>query len=271
MKLRSFIFIVSVLPIVLNAQNLIKNGDAEAGLESWEKNQVEVVTENQHSGKYCFKTLTTDVINTELIPVDATKIYKISGCFKSAGDKKINLVLGLMPLDVNKKQIHCSAVNALSGSEAELAEACKAEDTVLRVKDASTWVIKNRNNHVAFETDNSGAFNDLPNSKVTSPIVKVEQKGTVWEVALEKACGNAYPANTPVRIQRDGGTFMYPIVSMDFQSPEWKEFTAQVKGLAKSGYSSNQFWAGTKYVKVIILSLNGGMVYFDDVKFEEVK
>ncbi|NCU32444.1 MAG: hypothetical protein EOM23_05835 [Candidatus Moranbacteria bacterium] len=249
----------------------MKNGDAEADIANWTKGQVQVTAENPHSGKNCFKTLSTSIVSSELIPVDTTKTYKISGWFKSADDKKTNLYLGLMPLDADKKHIQCVFVNALPGSETELAEPCKAEDTVLKVKDASKWVIKNKYNHVAFETDNSGAFKDLPNSKITSSIVKVEQNGTVWDLTLEKPCGKAYPANTPVRIQRDGATYMYPVVNANFQSPEWKEITGQVKGLGKSGTSGLQFWPGTKYVKVIILALNGGMFYFDDVKFEEVE
>ena len=271
MKFKSFIFAASVFPIVLNAQNLLKNGDAESELDNWTKGQVQALTENPHSGKSCFKTLSSSIASSELIPVDTTKTYKISGCFKSADDKKTNLYLGLMPLDADKKHIQCFFVNASAGSESELAEPCKAEDSVLKVKDASKWTVKDKYNRVAFETDNSGAYKDLPNSKISSSIVKVEQKGTAWEVTLEKPCGKAYPANCPVRIQRDGATFMYPVVNLNFQSPEWKEFSGQVKGLAKSGTSGLQFWPGTKYVKVIILALNGGMFYFDDVKFEEVK
>lgn len=271
MNFKSFIFISAVFPIALNAQNLIKNGDAEADISNWNKSQVQVITESPHSGKNCFKTLTQNIESAEAIPVDTAKTYKISGWFKSADDKKTNLYFGLMPLDADKKQIQVSFVNVLAGSEAELAEPCKAEDTILKVKDASKWIIKDKYNRVAFEADNSGAFKDLPNSKITSSIVKVEQKGNLWEVTLEKPCGKAYPANTPVRIQRDGGTYMYPVLSMNFQSPDWKEFTAQVKGLAKSGGPAAQFWPGTKFVKIIILPLNGGMFYFDDLKFEEVK
>jgi hypothetical protein len=257
--------------MVLGAQNLVKNGDAEANLDNWDKSQIQVITENAHAGKGCFKTLLMTVTSTELIPVDTAKTYKISGWFKSADDKKTNLYLGLMPLDANKTQIQCAFANVVTGSEAELAEACKAEDKVIKVKDASKWSIKDKYNHVAFESDNSGAFKDLPNSKISGSIIKAEKKDNLWEVTLEKPCGKAYPANTPVRIQRDGGTYMYPVMTANFQSQEWKEFTAQVKGLAKSGVPGNQFWPGTKYVKIIILPLNGGMLYFDDVKFEEVK
>ena len=267
--LKNFLLCAAVFPIVLNAQNLVKNGDGEASLDNWNKDQVQVAAENPHSGKSCFKTLSATVTSAELIPVDIAKTYKISGWFKNADEKKPYLYLGLMPFDADKKQIHAVFVNIVPGSDATLAEACKAEDTVLKVKDASKWVIKDKINHVAFDADSS--LKDLPNSKISSAIVKVEQRDNCWEVTLEKPCGKAYPANTPVRLQKDGATYMYPVLMANFQSSDWKEFTAQVKGVAKSGNPGTQFWAGTKYVKVIILALNGGMLYFDDVNFEEVK
>lgn len=269
--LKSCLFAVSVFPMVLGAQNLVKNGDAEADLDNWNKTQVQLVTENPHSGKNCFRTLATDAQSTELIPVDTSRKYKISGCFKSADDKKTYLYLGLVPFDADKKQVSSSFVTAVAASESELAEACKAEDAVIKVKDASKWKINDKYSHIAFETDNSGAFKDLPNPKLTSPIVKVENKGNSWEVTLEKPCGKAYPANTAIRLQRDAATYMYPVISLNFQAPEWKEFSADVKGEAMSGSPANQFWAKTKYVKIVVLALQGGMLYFDDLKFEEVK
>ena len=267
---KSCLLAVSFFPMVLAAQNLVKNGDAEAGLSDWD-DEVQLVAENPRSGKNCFQTLVTDVLNSGLIPVDTSKKYRISGWFRSADDKKTVFYLGLVPFDADKKQIQCFSVNAVTGSETELAEACKAGDTVLKVKNASGWLIRNKYDHIAFETDNSGAYGDLPNSRITSPIVKVEQKDNLWEVTLEKPCGKAYSTNTPVRIQRDGATYMYPVSCTEFQYPEWKEFSAEITGEAKSGVHRNQFWTKTKYVKIVVLALQGGMIYFDDLKFEEVK
>lgn len=271
MKIKRIILILSILPMILNAENLVKNGDAEAGLSNWSKGAVQITSKNPHSGNYGFKTLGSTIISSESIPVDASKTYKISGWFKSFDDIKTNLYLGLIPLDANQKQIQCVHVNALSGTETELAEPCKPEDTVLKLKDASKWAIKDKYNAVAFETDNSGTLNDLPNSKITSSITKVEQKGTVWEVSLAKPCGKAYPANTPVRIQRYGETYMYSFYKANFQSPEWMEVSALVKGMSKSGLSGTQFWSGTKYVKILIMLSDDGILYFDDIKLEEVE
>lgn len=270
-KVKNFFVAAALFPMALGAQNLISNADGEADLKNWDKKQVQLVSEGAHSGNGCFKTLNTRVIGTEIVPIDESKTYKISGWFKSADDKKTYLYLGLMPLDENKKQIMASSVNVVAGSETELAAPCEAKDTVIKLKDASKWpTIKDKFSHIAFEADASKKYSDLPNSKVSSPIVSIVQKDGVWEVTLSKPCGKAYPANTVVREQRDGSVYMYPVFVKDFQSQEWKELSAQIKGIAKSGCAAKQFWKGTKYVKVIILAANGGMIYFDDLKLEEV-
>jgi len=267
--LKSLVLTACVCPIMLNAQNFLTNGDAESDLDGWTVGQVELVTENPHDGKNCFKTI-TQAYNLELIPIDVTKTYKISGWFKSADDKKTNLYLGIVPYDADKKQIQYAFVGVIPGSEAELAEACKAEDTVLKVKDASKWVINNKINQVAFGTDNSGAYKDLPNSKLSPVVAKAEKKGNCWEVTLTKPCGLAYPANTTIRLQTAGG-WQYPLIATKFQSPEWKELSGLIKGVSTSGAHHTQFWPGTKYVHILVFALEGGMLYFDDLKFEAVK
>ncbi|MFA4975055.1 MAG: hypothetical protein WC683_20820, partial [bacterium] len=55
-------------------------------------------------------------------------------------------------------------------------------------------------------------------------------------------------------------------------STEWQEVSAVVKDVAQTGcYPGTKFWNSTKYVKIVILPINGGVIYFDDLKFEEVK
>ena len=270
-KLKALLVAVSIVPFVMNAQNLVKNGDAEASLENWDKSQVKVVSEKTHSGKNCFKTLCPDIQSSELIPVDTSKKYKLSGWFKSPDDKSCDLFFGLIPFDADKNQIQDKYVNAVGGSDTELAEACKEGDSVITVKDASKWVVSDKFNYVSFDTDNSGAYKDIPNSKLTSSIVKTEQNGNVWKVTLEKPCGHAYPANTPIRLQRSGSTYMYLVISRNLSSPEWKEYSAEVKGEAKTGTPAKQFWTKTKYAKVVVRALDGGMICFDDLSFEPVE
>ena len=270
-KVKALLFVASMVPFVLGAQNLIKNGDAESDLENWDPAKVQVVTENPHSGKSCFKTNTVSVIGTAVIPVDGTKTYKYSGWFRNADDKKPTLYFGLSPMTADKKEIKALQVCVMPGTETALAAPCKPEDTIIKIKDGSKWNIKDKYSHIGFNADNSGEYKDLPNTNVAAPvIVKVEKKDNLWEVTLEQACGMTYAADINVRIHRDGG-YMYTGYIENFNSKDWKEITADIKGTNKSGGSMEQFWPGTKYVKIVILSLNGGMMCFDDLTLEEQK
>ena len=175
------------------AENLLKNGDAEADLENWEPAQVQAVTEDPHSGKSCFKTKTAEVIGTAIIPVDGTKTYKYSGWFKNADDKKVKLFFGFSPMNADKKRITAVQVNVMKGTETALVSGCAPEDSVIKIKDGSTWDIKDDYSHIAFNIDNSGEYKDLPNANVSaSVIVKVEKKADIWEVTLKQPCGMIY-------------------------------------------------------------------------------
>jgi hypothetical protein len=272
-KVKALLLAVSMVPFVLGAQNLVKNGDAESGLENWNQDQVQVVTENPHSGESCFKMTNQygTIIGTAVIPVDGTKTYKYSCWFKSVDDKKATIYLGLSPMTADKKTITALQVNAMQGTDTALAVGCKPEDTVIKVKNASSWKFDDGSARIAFDTDDSGEYKDLPNENVTpSEITKIEKKDNVWEVTLKKPCGMAYAAETKVRAHHDGG-YMYATHVKEFQSKDWKEVAAEIKGTMKSGAGGKQFWPGTKYVKLVVLAQGGGMIYFDDIQLEEVR
>ncbi|MCX6985252.1 MAG: hypothetical protein NT118_10960 [Lentisphaerae bacterium] len=270
LKVKALFLAVSMVPFALGAQNLIKNGDAESNLENWSPDAVQIVTENPQSGKSCFKNITQEATASNIIPVDGTKTYKYSGWFKSADDKTAILYLGLLPLDANKVQINSPEINLIEGTETELAEDCKAEDTVLKAKDASKWKLSDKTDRVAFNI--LPDYKDLPNKNLSPVVNKTENKNNVWELTLDKPCGRAYPAGTKIRQHKDSWTYIYPAVNESFRSAEWMELTGEIKGMATSGAVGKQFWPGTKYVKIIILTLTGsGKIYFDDLKLEEQK
>jgi len=267
LKIKTLLFAVSMIPFVLNAQNLLKNGDAEKNLETWENNQIQISNANPHSGKNCFEMLGNWVTNSQIIAIDPLKSYKLSGWVKNTDTKKRTVYLSLMPLDANKERIKCENVNSIANTETELAEACRAEDTVIKIKDANNWKFsENKLDLIAFNILND--YKDLPNFNISGgAVIKAEIKNTIWELTLDKACGKTYPAGTKVRQHQYASGFIYPVYQHEFNSADWKELTGEIKGMSKFGAGGNQFWAGTKYVQVII----GGMIYFDDIKFEEQK
>ncbi|MEI8245702.1 MAG: hypothetical protein WCI51_07725 [Lentisphaerota bacterium] len=261
-KVKALLLAVSMVPFVMNAQNLVKNGDAESGYENWAEEKVQVVTENPHSGKNCFKNKVAAVLSAEAIPVDGSKAYKISAWYKSADDKKTNVYLGFQPLDANQKPIESQHVNVVAGTETELAEACTGKDTLIKIKDCGKWKINPDNSLIAFDVDITGELKDLPNRNISKGTVKkIEKKDAFWEVTLATPCGMDYPAGTKVRMHSHGASYTYMAYKAQFNSPEWQEFSAQVNGFDK----------GTKFIRIVVLALGGGNIFFDDVRFEEMK
>jgi hypothetical protein len=270
-KVKALLCAISMVPFAVGAQNLIKNGNAEANLENWVPESLQLITENPHSGKNSFVTKITRVVGTALIPVDGSKTYKYSGWFKSADDKKTLVLFGFSPLDADKKSITAAQVNVMADTETALAAECNPEDSVIRIKDGSKWNIKDEHSHIVFNVDDSGGYKDLPNTNIVAPvIVKIEKKSDIWEVTLKEPCGVAFDAGAKIRVHKDGG-YMYAVTLPNFQSKDWTGISADIKGTAKSGCGGEQFWPGTKYVKIVILALNGGMIYFDDIQLEEAK
>lgn len=281
MKKSSLILLLafSLSSAVSADENLLKNGDAETGIESWAPEEVKTCPENPHSGKNCFKTLKGVAINSSFIPVNPSKKYKISGWFRSDDDKKTNLYLAFIPFDANCIQINSGEVTIIPGTETELTETCKPEDTVFKIKDGSKWKAelwdgKTPLDMIAFFADDSGSYKDLPNRDISPGITKVEKKDDGWEVTLEKPYGNCfkvYPAGTKIREHKGGATYGYSILESNFNSPAWKEFSATIDGISQYGFDGKKFWHGTKFIKIVIMSLGGGPLYFDDIRFEEQK
>ena len=262
-KVKALLFAVSMLPFVMNGQNLVENGDAESGYENWGAGQVQVVTENPHSGNKCFKSVLNGGLSEEAIPVDASKTYEISAWCKSADDKTPNVLLGFQPLDTNKKPIEFHHVNVVPDTETELTEACAGKDTAIKIKDGRKWKVFHLN-RVGFDIDDTGELDDLPNRNISNATpMKIEKKDAFWEVALSAPCGMDYPAGTKVRMHSQGDTYKYMVVMKRFNSPEWHELSAKVQG--------NDFYKGTKFIKIVVLALGGGNIYFDDIQFGEVE
>ena len=164
-------------------------------------------------------------------------------------------------------------------TETELSETCKPEDNIIKIKDGSKWKVEKLDgkiplNMIAFFADATKEYKDLPNRDISPGITKVEKKEDVWEVYLEKPYGNCfkvYPAGTKIREHKSGATYGYSILEVNFNSPEWKEFSATIEGTSPYGFNGKKFWHGTKFIKIVIMSLGGGPVYFDDIRFEEQK
>lgn len=260
------------LGVTAAGENLVKNGDAENGIDNW--TNVQLSSENPHSGKNFFAmTEQTSVMSKELIPIDNQKSYNLSGWFKSAGTSPVKTMLfGFVPYDENKKQILSQEINIVQGTETELTEECSAENMIVKIKDGSKWVIDDGATQrlIAFNTDSSGEYKDLPNRETSlSGIESVTKKDDYWELKLKKPCGKNFPAGTKIREHSNGNTYIYPLITSNV-GLEWKEYSTVINLKAKFGASTTQWWPGTKFVNILVLPLNG-KVFFDDIKLEEAK
>jgi hypothetical protein len=233
--------------------NLVKNGDAETGtLGNW-NGFTKVTSDNPHSGQSCFAAEgSAEVVSTEFIPVEASKAYTLTAWMKSLGRDASKAYAGYAPFDADKNPIRPENVLVTVGSETTLFEACHKGDKVLKISAGAKWQVYEFA-CVAFQVDDSGKYADLPNRKLSAyGILKVEDKGKYWEVQLKDACGQAYPAGTKVREHAAGGSYIYNALGGQTVPAQWARYTGVIKGVADAGAPKDQWWHGTKYVKVIL-------------------
>jgi len=247
-----------LLPAVGSAEqasNLVKNGDAETGdLTNWQRFS-KVVSEDPHSGKFCLSRQgNAMVLSREFIPIDPDKTYTLTGWFKSVGTGPSLLYLGYVPYDEKKRRISAVHVRYIPGSETSLFEACDKTDTLIKIVDGAKWQTM-RHVRIAFEADDSGNYEDLPNRKLSTPgITKVENMGDHWEIHLKKPCAQSYAAGTKVREHMSGGAYIYNAAGNKKVPAEWTKYTGRIKGMAKTGMARRQWWRGTKYARILLLA-----------------
>ncbi|HRU06266.1 MAG TPA: hypothetical protein P5137_10900 [Candidatus Brocadiia bacterium] len=253
---------------------LVQNGGAEDGsLANWSGFDA-VVADNPHTGNHCFiRKGNSTVRSNAMIPVAPGKVYTLSGWFRSAGQEDSKIYFGYAPYDEKKRPIGPANVNPLAGTDTTLAQPCAKGDTVLKIKDGAKWSVL-PHGCVAFDTDPSGEYKDLPNFNLSSfGIVKVEKKDDCWEVTLKTECGQDRPAGAPVRMHMSGGTYIYNAAGNATVPKDWKQFTGVIKGTAVAGAPSGQWWPGTRYVQILVLANFGqkdtAVLMADDITLTE--
>ncbi len=262
--------------VVMGALTVLGAEDGKLALtaENWHGSKNVSFVEEGKSGGACIKaTSRATIISKNAFPVDPAKKYRLTGSFKSAGEKEGKVYLGFQPLDAEEQEISSVQVIGVKRTETELVEACEAEDTVIKIKDGSKWR-KAQTARVAFEADDSGEYTDLPNRNLSGAgIIKVEKKDNCWEVVLKKPCGMSCPAGTKVRRHNSGTSRMYCAAANVTVPSEWKTYSGEATGSVKSGNPADKFWPGTAYVKIVILANFMGskdnVMLIDDIKIVE--
>jgi hypothetical protein len=268
---------MTVAGIFANAQetkNLLVNGNAADGLNNWKG--VKKVADGGPDGAKCFEVAGNMLVfSNELIPVDTNSEYKLTGFFKSGNDKVNQIHFGLRLFDEKKRFIDATSVTPLAKSETALAADAKKGDTVIKIKDASTWeaLSKAKRLTVVFDADDSGEYKDLPNYKYCN-VKTLEKKDNGWEATLATPLTADFPSGTKLRAHATSGHFMYVYASKK-NLADWTKLSGAIKPIVKSGSRGNTFWPGTKYAQVLILAnwgqKDGEVLQFSNISLEKIE
>lgn len=167
------------------------------------------------------------VVSTKTFTIDPDKSYLLSVRVKGLGDSPTVAYLGVAPHDAEGRYIDSHNVNVI-GSLTELAAACEPTDTVLKIRDCSSW--RKGSTVVAFDAKEDRS--DLPNFNVSPSIKDIEEKDGFFEVTLVNPVGAAYQAGTKVRQHARGG-FVYAKYG---EVPNaWTTWEGTLKGTALRG------------------------------------
>lgn len=212
------------------------------------------------------------VSTAKMYPVDPAKSYILSGEFrtqKKAGVNPPAVLLGVIPFDAHKRQIARSMVDAVEGTETELAAAVKKGAKSLIVKDASKW--KKNLNVYAVAFDVKPDYADLPNRNMALLITKFEKVKEGWKIDFSIPLGKDYPAGTKVRQHQEGGYCWCGLADRVISGNEWTADGSTITGEYTFGGGYQKFWRGTRFVKIVISCSKGTPLEFRNLEFTEEK
>lgn len=228
------------------AENLLKGGDGEDPVLTgkWHVGARQNLTDKK-SGNASMEVAVRDwIYSPEMIEVDLSKTYKLSGFFKTADGKPATVLFGARFYTADKKEIGPLSVLPMPGTETTLAAAAKKGDTALKIA-STTWTLRPPFLYgVAFNAKDD--LSDLPNND-TALITKVDGGKASGELILKEELTADYPAGVKVRMQR---YFDYVVANVKV-SGEWQEISMTFSGEALRGAPvEGKFWNGTKYMRV---------------------
>ncbi|MBR7130767.1 MAG: hypothetical protein IKC82_02095 [Lentisphaeria bacterium] len=211
-----------------------------------------------------------DVYSTTSLRVKPNSWYRIKGKFRGTPGRS-RFYFGVVMVDQHKRIIQPHFVNAVRESETVLSRPASAGDTVIYVKDGKNW--KAGTAYTAFHTGRD--LKDLPNFSVDSNrITAVEKKDGVWQITYAKGIKFSAPAGSGVRLHKGAAFGIFAAAYAPIPA-EWKEFSTIVRGSALAGASKDQWWAGTRAVRFVVMFIKRDaqmpLFEFRDFVVEEVK
>lgn len=190
----------------------------------------------------------------ELFKVDPAKSYRITGEFRQTEGEKNVTHIGFIPYDENKKHLTALNFNIRPNTDTEIVADCKADDTVMMVKDASKWGKVLIHERVALNTKED--YSDLPNQNyVNVKIEEIKKDGDAWMIVFDGPIKKTATAGTKIRLHSSAG-YIYtggsnPLVAGE----EWKKAGGTIKGHTQYGFGGYKAWPpGTAYARFVVLA-----------------
>ncbi len=198
--------------------------------------------------------------------------YVLEWYFKSVWSIKSRIYYGFKEYDKDFKLILNNHVNAKPWTETTLNSPVSPNDTEIHF-DCDDALFAKWNSYlvyhsrIAFDVDDSWAYNDLPNRNqswaisnssyrdLTGLLVKnwnvctLKNHPSVWRKAWV-----SYPAWTKIRFHSSGGTYNYRAASSKYVPYDWTRYAWEVKWISQYGTNPNYFRRGTKFIKILLLT-----------------
>ncbi len=245
----------------------------------------------------------SSVPSNNLTYVNPEKSYKISWMFRSVWEHKSVLYYWFIEYDKDFKFITNESVNAVAWTETVLTQDVNPWDKTITFENiwgtmCEKWESNNQfltHAKVAFDIDDSGEYNDLPNRNVSpgnwsytnaekSQWKNMRTMTNNWEtctVTFGWTMINTYEVGTKIRMHNDWGSYNYRAAAWFTVPNIWKEYTWTVQWISTNWVSQAQFRKWTVFIRPIILAnyryssyhsnyyQNSGMtLQFDNLKIE---
>jgi len=232
--------------------------------------------EESHSGQYSLRfEKIYDYTSNNLTFIDPTKEYMLEWYFKwiTTDGSPTYFYYWFAEYDEDFKLITPNRVNLIPWTETTLSQEVKKTDRAIHFYCDDTiynnwynWIVYH--SLVAFEIDDSWAYNDLPNSNLSWYISNQYNTSNIKSL-LSRSGNNCtisyhpnvpdgrvwknYPAWTKIRLHRSWWTYNYKVASNAKLSWEWEYFSWSVKWESLYWIDNNYFRRWTRFVKILIL------------------
>lgn len=256
---------------------LLINGGAESGLLNWSGWTSSPIID-VHSGAKSFYIIGSKaILSTQMIEIESSKTYNLSGWFKAGGLNKSVLLFGFQPLDVNNNRIWPQYVNAVPNSNTTLYSNYVAGSKVIQVVNCSGFndgPTSRTNSYMAFNVQSD--YSDLPNRELSNPnITSIVPYADHCDITFNLAVSSkSYSAGTKVRQHLASSSYIYSMIDYSVSNSTWKFYSNTISGHNLYGLFDGKWWPGTTKVQVLVYANQGQgnsySLYADDISLKEI-